>query len=124
MRILVVDPNAGLRQLFSQELEEAGFSTIGAESPEDAMRLAAEDPPDAIVLNATLAPASGAQFIRDLRANCRMGTMPVVGIVFVPGRETHLLEAGADCCLRKVPVHGDVLKAVDWAISVYGQRRP
>lgn len=123
MRVLVIEPSAGLRQIFSLELEEAGFSAIGAESSEEAMRLASEDPPDAIVLNATVAPASGAQFIRHLRSDGRLGSVPVVGMAFAPGSERSLLEAGADCCLRALPLRGDVLKAIHWAVSVYGERR-
>ncbi len=120
---MVVDPSAGLRRILSEELEEAGVSTIVAEWPDDAMPLALEDPPDAIVLNATVAPASGAQFIRGLRADARTASVPVVGISIRPGSEQPLLDAGADCCLRGPPARGDVLKAVKWATSVYCEGR-
>ncbi len=123
MRVLLVEPSAGLRQIFSLDLEEAGFSIIGAESSEDARRFAGEDPPDAIVVNATVAPAGGARFIRDIRSDGRLGSVPVVGMAFAPGSERPMLEAGADCCLRALPLRGDVLKAIDWAVSVYGERR-
>lgn len=127
MRVVVVEPNAGLRQIFDPELEEVGFSRVGAESLEDAMRLAAKDPPDVFVptpaLKATVAPASDAQFIRDLRANARMASVPVGEIAFTQGSERPSLDAGASCCLRALQLRGDILKAVDWAISVYGERR-
>jgi CheY-like chemotaxis protein len=123
LRVLVVDPSPALRQLFSLELREAGYPTIDTESLEDAMHLVGSDPPDAIVLNATLTPASGAQFVRILRLDRRMAPVPVVAVAFSPGSERELLDAGADCCLRRVPAAGDILKAVDWVLSVYGDRQ-
>ncbi len=122
-RVLVVDPNPGLRRLFTLELEEAGYSTLGAETADDAKQFAAVDPPRAIVLNATTAPDDAATFISELRANDGMRGVPVVGIACRPGTEQRLLNAGADCCLRRVPTGGEVLKAVEWALAVYGDRR-
>jgi hypothetical protein len=52
-----------------------------------------------------------------------LGSVPVVGIAFAPGSEKPLLDAGAECCLRTLPGKGDLLKAIDWAISVYGPGR-
>ncbi len=122
-RVLVFDPNPGLRRVFTLELEEAGYSTLGAESTDDAWRFAEDDPPEAIVLNATWAPEAAARLIQDIRASGRLCDVPVVGIAWVPGREQQLLNAGADCCLRHVPARGDILKAVEWALAVYGDRR-
>jgi DNA-binding response OmpR family regulator len=119
---LVVDSNPGLRRLFTVELEEAGYATLGAESAYDAKRFAADDPPAAIVLNATWAPEVAARLIRELRSNDRLRGVPIVGLAWVAGSEQRLLSAGADCCLRDVPTRGDVLKAVEWALSVYGDR--
>ncbi len=122
-RVLVFDPNPGLRRMFTLELEEAGYSTLGAETAADAKQFAAEDPPKAIVLNATSAPEAAAMLISELRGNEGMRGVPVVGIACQPGTEQRLLSAGADCCLRRVPARGDVLKAVEWALAVYGDRR-
>ncbi len=120
----MVEPSAGLRHIFSEELEEVGFSTISAEWLEDAMPLALADPPDAIVLDATVEPASSAQLVRDLRSDVRLGSVPVVGIALLPGGEQLLLAAGAACCLRRLPEKGELPNAIDWAISVYGPGRP
>jgi CheY-like chemotaxis protein len=121
-RVMVVDPNPGLRRVFSLELEEAGYSTVGAESPHKARRLAEADSPLAIVLNATWAPEAAARLIRDLRKTAVLRDVPIVGIAWVAGREQHLLAAGADCCIRRVPARGDVLRAVEWVLAVYGDR--
>ncbi len=117
-RVLVFDPNPGLRRVFTLELEEAGYSTLGAETADDARQFAEDDPPEAIVLNATWAPDAAARLVRELRAKERLRDVPVVGIAWVAGREQRLLSAGADCCLRHVPARGDVLEAVEWALAV------
>jgi len=122
MSILVVDPNPSLGRLFSQELEEAGYSTITAPMNE-AWRLVSELRPEAIVLNATVALERGVALLRAIRGDAELCSTPVVGIAFYPGWEQALLSAGADCCLRDLPAAGDVLKGVEWALMVYGERR-
>jgi DNA-binding response OmpR family regulator len=109
--------------VFTLELEEAGYSTLGAESTEDAKRFAEDDPPQVIALNARWAPDAAVRLISDLRNMVGLRDVPVVGIAWVPGREQRLLSAGADCCIRHVPARGDVLKAVEWALTVYGDRQ-
>ena len=48
---------------------------------------------------------------------------PVVGIAFAHWAERDLLDAGALCCIRTLPVKGDIVKAVTWALSVYRTRQ-
>jgi DNA-binding response OmpR family regulator len=122
-RVLVIDSNPGLRSVFTSELEEAGYSTLGAESTDDAKRFAQDDRPEAIVLNATWAPEAAIRLISDLRTTDGLSDVPIVGIAWVQGREQRLLNAGADCCIRHVPARGDILKAVEWALAMYADRR-
>jgi CheY-like chemotaxis protein len=122
VRVLVTGPSDFLRELMSLELEEAGISTVVFESLAEALQLAHLEPPDVILVDATQAPWAGTRFIGELRADARTKEVPVVGIAFVPGAEQPMLEAGAVCCLRALPAKGDVLKAVTWAMSIYGSR--
>lgn len=126
MRVLVVDDNAALRKLFAYELEEAGIATAEAPSGEEGLRSALREPPDAVLVDYFGPRLDGAGLIRALRAsrNDRLRCMPVVGLAGASGSERALLDAGANCCVQKPAAGRDVVKAVCWALSVYGERTP
>ena len=123
MRVLVIETNPGLRALFARELEEAGVAASGVATWEEGLRAAREARPDAVLLDATLSPGTGAWFVREVRADPGLGALPLVGVAFAPGRDRELLDAGVDCCLRTLPTRGEVWKAVQWALDVYRDRR-
>lgn len=123
MLVLVVERNPFLGRLFCSELEGAGHSTVRAETWPEALQAAALVPPSVVLVDATHAPKDGARFVGDLRALPGLAGTPVVGIAFAHWAERDMLEAGAHCCIRSFPAEGDILKAVDVALSVYGARR-
>ncbi len=119
MRILLVEANPGLRRLFADELDEAGFPALGVGTWEEAIASARAAPPALILLNATRRPAEAAQFVKDVRGDPDLRHVPIAGIAFVPGSERGIIEAGAQCCIRNVPTRADLIKAARWAASVY-----
>jgi DNA-binding response OmpR family regulator len=124
VRVLVLERNDGLRSIFSSELDEAGFTAIQVDTWEAGLQSVLSDPPDAIVVDATLAQENGVAFVRAVRAagDPRLRDVPIVGLGWARGADRELLEAGVDCCVRTLPTRGDVLRAVRWAIDVYRGR--
>jgi CheY-like chemotaxis protein len=124
VRVLVLERNDGLRSLFASELEEAGLTAVQVDTWEAGLQSVLSDPPDAIVVDATLAPENGVAFVRAIRTaeDPRLRNMPIVGLGWARGADRELLEAGVDCCVRTLPVPGDVSRAVRWALDVYRGR--
>jgi two-component system C4-dicarboxylate transport response regulator DctD len=67
-RVLVVEDEARLRELLLRVLPGWGFEVAAARSAEEAMRLAAADPPDVVLLDLNLPGEDGLAFFRRLRA--------------------------------------------------------
>ena len=66
-RVLVVEDEARLRELFARVLPGWGFEVAVARSAEEAWRLAAEDPPDILILDLNLPGEGGLALLRRLR---------------------------------------------------------
>lgn len=102
-KVLVVDDyevNAkGLRDL----LVAAGYTVRTAHTGEDALRLAADDPPDMILLDVVMPGISGIDVCRELKTRPLTRLIPVVLITASQDRtqRLHGLEAGADDFLTK-----------------------
>jgi len=50
-KVLVVDDNADIRTLYDEELTGEGYQVITAANGEEALQIAREDPPDAVILD-------------------------------------------------------------------------
>lgn len=111
-RILVVEDNATLRALMSLALESNGCTPVVAESCEDALELAAVDPPDAWIVDQTLPGMTGAELVRRLRASsdARLRDAPILGISGRDESTFELRRAGAQHTVRK-PVDERKLQA-------------
>jgi two-component system response regulator MprA len=66
--ILLVEDDRELRSLVRRALEEEGFQVSGVGSGEEAIRCAATDPPDALVIDVGLPDADGRDVCQALRA--------------------------------------------------------
>jgi len=115
--------------LLVEILRRNGYAPVEAETAEDAFAAALTDPPDVLVVDYHLGERSGADLIREVRAASseELRSLPIVGLSGRRGSERPLLDAGASCFLEKPFTEPQVLKAVSWAIEVYGAasvRRP
>jgi DNA-binding response OmpR family regulator len=117
--VLLVQPNESLRRLYADQLSADGFPTEEVSFKCDAMGAARRQRPAVVVVDATLDPGEAAAFIRALRKDLDLAAVPVVGIAYLPGCVTPVLDAGATCCLRHLPSPDALVKAVRWATSVY-----
>jgi len=96
-RILVVDDDRSIRQMYRTALMLSGFRVDLAEDGLSALRRIEETCPDLIVLDLHLPRVDGLAVLDELRANVHTGNIPVV---VVTGSDYHAV-AQSNAILRK-----------------------
>jgi two-component system alkaline phosphatase synthesis response regulator PhoP len=102
-KILVVDDEEDILELVRFNLEKQGYGVRCALSGEKALAMAAEQPPDLIVLDLMLPGIDGLDVARRLKANPATQGIPIV-MLTAKGEETDIvtgLELGADDYITK-----------------------
>jgi DNA-binding NtrC family response regulator len=128
-KVLIVEDEARLRELLLRVLPGWGFEAAAARSAEEAMRLAAADPPDIVLLDLNLPGEGGLDFFRRLRERWP-GVQGIVqtgfGSVEAAKEAIHLdvvefltkpsslgeLERALDRALRRLSVQSAVISAM------------
>ena len=82
--VLIVDDNAPNLKLARDVLGAAGFRTLEAATGADAVTLAREHLPDAVLLDLVLPDLAGTDVVRQLRDDPRTGRIPVVALSATP----------------------------------------
>ena len=68
-KVLIVDDHKDLRDLIALRVEEAGYELVGmATNGPEALLIAAETPPDLVVLDYMMPGMTGEEVARDMRA--------------------------------------------------------
>jgi CheY-like chemotaxis protein len=93
--ILVVDDGEEARDLYCAYFEFHGFGAEAAEDGPAGIAMALATAPDAIVLDFSMPKMDGAEVLRNLKADERTRTIPVVMVTAVP--ELVAREARASC---------------------------
>ncbi|MBM3131358.1 MAG: response regulator [Chloroflexi bacterium] len=99
-RVLVIDDNPAIQQLFERYLAPQQYEVIHAQSGDDALRLAAESQPDAITLDVMMPRMDGWQVLRALAQNPATAKIPVV-VCSVLKEPELALSLGARAYLKK-----------------------
>ena len=113
LRILVVDDEADLRNLFKDTLEFLGYNIITCSNAEDAIRFAYEHHPSLVFTDVVMLGMSGFELCRFLKNDRRTKDIYVV-IVSALSREVDYemsLQVGADDYITK-PVRLESIKQV------------
>jgi CheY-like chemotaxis protein len=102
-RILVVDDNPVNAKLAGILLEAAGYGVLVAEDAADALARIAQQPPDLILMDLQLPGMDGLTLTRRLKADSRLGSIPIVALTAsaTRGDEAKALEAGCDDYIAK-----------------------
>jgi CheY-like chemotaxis protein len=118
LRVLVVDDNHLIRRLLALILEEGGFVPVEVESAEDALELAAEEPPAAWLVDEVMPGMKGSELIRALRRSRdpRLSAAAIVGVSGRLGARADLLAAGADAFVPKPVDERGVIAALGRAL--------
>ncbi|GKY88605.1 diguanylate cyclase [Sinisalibacter aestuarii] len=112
-RILIADPTATSRIILKVGLNAARYRTLQAADGANALRIAREDRPELIILNAHLPDMTGAELCARLKADPRTRALPVLILAAQGNRADRLaaLRAGANDYLAK-PVDETALHAL------------
>ena len=110
-KVLVVEDDSSLRELYRSALVSAGYSVVAVEDGMDALRRVERDAPQAVVLDMALPRMNGRDVQRELSSRPETSGIP---IVVVSGSDiSDLNEADFASVLRK-PIHAEaVVYAVD-----------
>jgi CheY-like chemotaxis protein len=78
--ILVVEDNDNNRMLVRDVLHASGYRVVEAETAEDGLRMAAEQPPALILMDIQLPRMSGIEALQRLRADPATRAIPVIAV--------------------------------------------
>ena len=117
-RVLLVDDDPEICRFLAMLLELEGFDPASATRAEDALALAAEEPPAAVLVDIAMPDVDGFELCRRLRA--RGVTAPILVVSARPGEQLHqrALDAGADEFIRKPFDNSDLLARLRHWIAV------
>jgi two-component system, OmpR family, KDP operon response regulator KdpE len=113
--ILIVDDDPPIRRLVHTSLDDEGYRVAEAESGQQAVRLAAQQPPDVVVLDLGLPDVDGQAVLRQLREWLR------APIIILSARDQEkekvaALDSGADDYLTKPFSTGELLARIRVAL--------
>lgn len=101
--VLIVDDVTANRDLLRELLESDDYRLMEAADGPTALLLAAETPPDLVLLDVMLPVMNGFEVCRRLRANPRLAEVPVIMITALDDQTSRIagFEAGADDFITK-----------------------
>ena len=78
--ILIIEDNEKNRKLCRDVLQAKGYQTIESETAEEGLKLASENSPALILMDIQLPGMDGITAMKQLKADARMKTIPVIAI--------------------------------------------
>lgn len=123
-RVLVVDDEPYILKILVFKLRTAGLVPLEATDGESALRAADEDPPDAVLLDVSLAPGlSGLDVLARLKAGPRTGAVPVIVLTGSsrPEERATALRLGAARFLTKPFSTGSLLRELGAVLAGGGE---
>ncbi len=113
--ILVVEGDLLNRMLLCTVLEKTGFAVQAVGDGAQVLKKANEFEPDLITMDINLPNVSGLELIRQLQADAKLGTIPILAITAYVGKdeEARIREAGARSFMGKPISIRPFLAAID-----------
>lgn len=99
--VMLVDDQEPYTDMMSKVLSEYGLEVFIANSAMEAFGLLASVTPDLILLDIMMPGIDGTAFLRGLRADPRLGIVPVLIVTAYPEMLERGMPAGAQGCLTK-----------------------
>jgi two-component system cell cycle response regulator DivK len=96
LKVLLVEDHELNRDMLSRRLTKRGFTVVLAEDGRQAIRLAAQEQPDVILMDMSLPLLDGWEATRLLRQNIRTAAIPVIALTAhaLGEEQARALEAG------------------------------
>ena len=117
--ILVTDDDAATRKLYREVLEIRRYNVVEARNGEDCVQMARLSSPALIVLDLHMPVRDGFSAAREIRADPRLGSTPILAVSGASRKhETEAaIEAGCDAVLNKPLSPRDMLNVVDGLLA-------
>jgi len=118
-KILIIDDSADTRLVVSARLKKHGYDTVFAADALQAIAVARQTRPDAIILDLGLPGGNGFIVLQRLKANTMLSSIPVIILTSDKSRESEFkgLEAGAAVFLHKPAQEEALIAAVECAVG-------
>lgn len=118
-RVLIVDDDPLIRDVVRTVLEDGSYELEEAASGAEALRLAADHPPDVVLLDVMMPGLDGFQVARRLKADARFARTVVVMLTVRDGVDDRRrgLESGADAYFTKPFSPLELIAAVAGAVG-------
>jgi two-component system cell cycle response regulator DivK len=102
-RILVVEDHEDNRQILRDLLGSAGFEMLEAGDGEAALRMAAAERPDLILMDVQLPVLDGYEATRRIKSDPRLKAIPIIVVTSyaLSGEEVRARSAGCDAYVAK-----------------------
>jgi DNA-binding response OmpR family regulator len=120
--ILIADDDAALRELLRTALEAAGYRVVEAADGVEALKLAAHERPDLLILDISMPRLDGWAVLRQLESQPATAGLPVIVLTAVATDERDILrglEEGAVQYLTKPFYPDDVVAEVRIILDVF-----
>ncbi|MBB1248694.1 response regulator transcription factor [Rhizobium sp. G21] len=111
--ILCVEDEMDVRELITEELEDAGLRVLQASNGKEGLELILRHRPDIVISDITMPEMDGTELLAELQINYpQFSNMPFIFLTALADREKMLegMRAGADNYMTK-PIDFDVLMA-------------
>lgn len=92
MKILLIEPDAGLASIYTQAIERAQHTVDWAQTANDAIHTADLQKPDVVVLELQLARHSGVAFLQEFRSYTDWSDVPIVLHTMVPPSQLRVFQ--------------------------------
>lgn len=118
-QILIIDDHADTRLLVSARLKKHGYDTVFAADALQAIAVARQTQPDAILLDLGLPGGNGFIVLERLKTNTALSRIPVIILTTDESPESELkgLETGAVAFLHKPVQEEALIAAVECAVG-------
>jgi DNA-binding response OmpR family regulator len=122
-KILIAEDEPDIRELVTFMLRFAGFEVVAASNGEDAVRTAAREIPDLVIMDVRMPRMTGYDACRLMKANPDLRHVPVV-FLSAKGQEAEIqsgLDAGAEEYILKPFSPAELTNRVRGILSRYGK---
>lgn len=109
--ILIIDDEAHVRMLYSEELRAKGYVTVTSDGTDDALSLVEEHAPDLIILDIKLGEKSGLDVLQKLRS--QHVSLPIIICTAYDSFRIDLKSIAADAYVVKSYDSSDLMAKVD-----------
>jgi len=122
-KILIAEDEPDIRELVTFMLRFAGYEVVAASNGEDAVRTAAREIPDLVIMDVRMPRMTGYDACRLMKSNPDLRDVPVV-FLSAKGQESEIrsgLDAGAEEYLLKPFSPAELTNRVRGILSRYGK---